>query len=37
MLLYHRLIPRDAPTFSLTNKLVVQCGGTGLLGRALVP
>jgi NAD(P)-dependent dehydrogenase (short-subunit alcohol dehydrogenase family) len=26
----------DAPNFSLTGKVIVQCGGTGLLGRALV-
>lgn len=26
----------DAPSFSLTGKVVIQCGGSGLLGRALV-
>jgi len=26
----------ESPLFSLTGKVVVQCGGTGLLGRALV-
>lgn len=26
----------EIPSFSLTGKVVVQCGGTGLLGRALV-
>jgi NAD(P)-dependent dehydrogenase (short-subunit alcohol dehydrogenase family) len=26
----------DAPSFSLAGKVVVQCGGSGLLGRALV-
>ena len=26
----------DSPSISLTGKVVIQCGGTGLLGRALV-
>jgi len=26
----------DTPSFSLAGKVIVQCGGTGLLGRALV-
>ncbi|MSU73241.1 MAG: short-chain dehydrogenase, partial [Opitutus sp.] len=26
----------EAPSFSLAGKVIVQCGGTGLLGRALV-
>lgn len=26
----------DAPNFSLAGKVIVQCGGTGLLGRALI-
>ncbi len=29
-------MPSDAPSFSLAGKVVVQFGGTGLLGRALV-
>jgi NAD(P)-dependent dehydrogenase (short-subunit alcohol dehydrogenase family) len=29
-------MPPDAPSFSLAGKVVIQCGGTGLLGRALV-
>jgi NAD(P)-dependent dehydrogenase (short-subunit alcohol dehydrogenase family) len=29
-------MPTDTPSFSLAGKVIVQCGGTGLLGRALV-
>lgn len=28
-------MPPDAPSFSLAGKVVIQCGGTGLLGRTL--